>query len=428
MRSFMEPVRHLPSVRLSTAFGMALAAAWLLESPAGFADFIEGKKITFSTTNLYFNRDYRSGSTDRKEWGQGFELDARSGYSEGRIGLGIDAIGWFAVKLDSAPGRTGTGLLPRHDDGHSADEFSRLGLTGKVKLSATEWRYGSHIADIPLLIVSNTSRLMQQTYEGITLQSREWDGLSLSGGRLSKVIARDSTNAQKLRMTASNRRYPAGIEADALLFVGADYRLNETYTGRYWYGELDDIYRQHFFGLTSSHKLGSGTLKSDWRLTASHDSGKSKAGKVDNRAFNAMLSYKLQSGHAVSVAWQQMSGDTGIAAIAGSDPYLINYVQISDFANAGERSWQARYDYDFAALGVPGLTFMTRYLRGDHAKIGMTHERGKEWERNIDIRYTVQQGVLKNAYVRWRNGVLRTDLANDDMNENRVYIGYSYSW
>jgi len=418
----MEFVRHRQSVLC-----MALVLE-VLVSPAGLADFVRDKSIRFRATNLYFNRDYRSGSADRKEWGQGFELDARSGYSEGRIGFGIDAIGWFALKLDSGAGRTRTGLFPRHDDGHSADEFSRLGLTGKVKWSASELRYGSHIADIPLLIVSNTSRLMQQTYEGVTLQSREWDGLTLSGGRLSKVIARDSTNAQKLRMTASNRRYPAGIEADALLFVGADYRFNENYSGRYWYGELDDIYRQHFFGLTSSHKLGSGTLKSDWRLTTSHDSGKHKAGKVDNRAFNAMLSYKLQSGHAVSVAWQQMSGDTGIAAIAGSDPYLINYVQISDFANAGERSWQARYDYDFAALGVPGLTFMTRYLRGDHAKIGMTHQRGKEWERNIDIRYTVQQGVLKNAYVRWRNGVLRTDLANDNMNENRVYIGYSYSW
>jgi len=427
MHRSIKPALSLQSVRPPAGFCMTFAVAWLLASPAGWADFIGDKKITLSTTNLYFNRDYRSGPADRKEWGQGFALNARSGYTEGTVGVGIDAIGWFAVKLDSGSGRTRTGLFPRHDDGHSADEYSRLGLVGKVKLSATELRYGSHVMNTPL-VASSTSRLIPQTFEGTTLGSHEWAGLTLSAGRLSKVIGRDSTNAEKLQLSSSNGRYPGGIEADNFSFIGADYRFNEAYSGRYWYGELDDIYRQHFLGLTSSHKLGVGTLKSDWRLTTSHDSGKSKAGKVDNRAFNAMLSYKLQNGHAVSAAWQQMSGDTGIAAIAGSDPYLINYVQISDFANAGERSWQARYDYDFAALGVPGLTFMARYLRGDHAKIGMTNDRGKEWERNIDIRYTVQQGVLKNAYVRWRNGVLRTDLANDDMNENRVYIGYSYSW
>jgi len=28
-------------------------------------------------------------------------------------------------------------------------------------------------------------------------------------------------------------------------------------------------------------------------------------------------------------------------------------VQINDFGNEDERSWQVRYDYDFAAMGIP---------------------------------------------------------------------------
>ncbi|MDU6836318.1 MAG: OprD family outer membrane porin, partial [Bradyrhizobium sp.] len=39
--------------------------------------------------------------------------------------------------------------------------------------------------------------------------------------------------------------------------------------------------------------------------------------------------------------------------IAGSDPYLVNFIQIGDFGNVDERSWQLRYDYDFGALGLP---------------------------------------------------------------------------
>jgi len=52
----------------------------------------------------------------------------------------------------------------------------------------------------------------------------------------------------------------------------------------------------------------------------------------------------------------------------------------------------------------------------------MTGERGNR------VRYTVQQGVLKNVWLRFRNGMLRGDLANDVINENRLYIGYSYHW
>ncbi|EGH49506.1 OprD family outer membrane porin, partial [Pseudomonas syringae pv. pisi str. 1704B] len=37
----------------------------------------------------------------------------------------------------------------------------------------------------------------------------------------------------------------------------------------------------------------------------------------------------------------------------------------SSFDNAKEKSWQLRHDYDFVAMGVPGLTLMNRYISGD---------------------------------------------------------------
>lgn len=47
--------------------------------------------------------------------------------------------------------------------------------------------------------------------------------------------------------------------------------------------------------------------------------------------------------------------DTGSACVNGSDAFLVHFVQTGDFANKDERSRQARYDYNFAALGVPDL-------------------------------------------------------------------------
>ncbi|MFP3589610.1 OprD family outer membrane porin, partial [Paraburkholderia sp. SIMBA_055] len=83
----------------------------------------------------YFNRDFRDGSAQskREEWAQGFLFDFRSGYTPGTVGFGLDALGMLGIKLDSSPDRSGSGLLPVHDDGRAADEFSRLGLTAKVK-------------------------------------------------------------------------------------------------------------------------------------------------------------------------------------------------------------------------------------------------------------------------------------------------------
>ena len=81
----------------------------------------------------------------------------------------------------------------------------------------------------------------------------------------------------------------------------------------------------------------------------------------------------------------------------------MNFIQIGDFANKDEKSWQARYDYNFAGVGIPGLTFMTRYVKGDNIDLLTTSGEGKEWERDMDIAYVFQSGPLKNLGVKWRN-------------------------
>ncbi|HCH78649.1 MAG TPA: outer membrane porin, OprD family, partial [Pseudomonas sp.] len=48
------------------------------------------------------------------------------------------------------------------------------------------------------------------------------------------------------------------------------------------------------------------------------------------------------------------------------------------YDNANERSWQLRHDYNFAGMGVPGLTIMNRYISGDQIEAGGVDD-GKEW-------------------------------------------------
>lgn len=415
----------LTAVRTNPAHAhLALAIAAASLAPLAQADFIEDSSATLQTQNIYLNRDFREGDgqSKRDEWSQGFLLNIESGFTEGTVGFGLDAIGMLGVKLDSGGGRAGTDLLPVQDDGGTPDEFSRLGLTAKTRISETELRFGTHLPEMPIVTASD-SRTLPQLFEGGTLTSRDIESLTLIGGRFDKVIDRASTNSQELQLNNKNSRFSSAAEADHLTFAGARYDFSEQLTGTYYAAELDDIYRQHFFNLQVAYPLGEeSALTADLRLMISDDTGAANAGKIDNQAWNGMVGYSL-GGHKLSLAYQQMRGDTGYAYVDGSNPYLVNFVQINDFANADERSWQARYDYNFASLGIPGLTFLTRYVSGDNAEYA-GGSNGSEWERDIELKYVVQTGPLKNVAVRMRNAMFRSDFARD-ADENRLIVSYS---
>jgi hypothetical protein len=51
------------------------------------------------------------GASKREESAQGFILNLQSGYTEGTVGFGIDALG-IRFQLDSSPDRSNSGLLP----------------------------------------------------------------------------------------------------------------------------------------------------------------------------------------------------------------------------------------------------------------------------------------------------------------------------
>lgn len=415
------PIRSLSTRPSAIASAFALVGI----APLSQAAFFEDSTATFETRNMYFNRDFRDGTSvqqsKRDEWAQGFMLNVQSGYTDGTVGFGLDALGMMGIKLDSSRDRTGSGLLPTHDDGKAADEYSKLGLTAKVKVSKTELKVGTLIPVLPTLR-PNDGRILPQTFEGGLLTSKEIDRLTFTGGRLKQVKDRNDTNWEDLALNNKGGRFGGTFSADHFDLAGVDYRFTDRITGSYHLAQLDDIYRQHFLGMVASQPWGPGTFGADLRLAVSDDQGQAKAGKIDNTTVNGMLSYAL-SGHKVSATYQHLSGDSAFPYLDGADPYLVNFSQINDFAAADEHSWQLRYDYNFASLGIPGLTFMTRYISGDNVSRADGSE-GKEWERNTEFKYVVQTGPLKDVAVRLRNATFRSNFARD-ADEVRVLVSYS---
>jgi len=386
--------------------------------------FIDDSKFKLQLRNVYFNENFRdehgmspraarTAKSERTEWAQGFLFDYQSGFTPGTVGFGVDALGLLGVKLDSGRGRSGTGLLPVHDDGRAADEFASAGMTAKARLAKTTVKYGTLLPKTPVLIY-NDARLLPQTYQGIQISSNDIDNLTMTGGHLERFKLRDSSDSMPI--------VPDGYGGDQsgdFSYAGGDYKLAKNLRLSYFYGELENFYRQHFAGIQHDLPLGPGVLTSDLRYFNSTDSGSAYGGKVDNDMLSGLLSYAV-IGHTFSAGYQKLSGEAGLPYISGATVYSFSNVGIGKFIEEDEKTWMLGYGYDFARLGVPGLTFSSRYLSGNNGK---SDTAVKEWERDAEIAYVVQQGTFKGLGVKLRNYVYRSDFSRG-RDSNRIYVTY----
>ncbi len=397
-----------------------LALSAFLCSVSASADLVGDSKASLELRNVYINRDFRQdGAPQSKaaEWGQGFIARFESGFTDGTVGIGLDALGELGVKLDSSRDRRGTGLLPFGPTSKEpVDDYSELGLTAKLRASKSTLRVGTLLPTLPVAMYNDT-RLLPSTFSGGMLTSQEIDGLTLNAGRLTETNLRDSSSRDDIGF--------AGQTSDHFDFAGGTWAINPSLALTAYTSELQDIYRQHFAGLVHSLPLGEGlSLKTDLRYFDSRDTGSTKAGRVDNRNFNGMLSLTAGA-QRFSAAWQRLSGDSAFPFLTGGDPFVVNLVTFNTFTKAEEDSWQLRYDYDFASLGIPGLSFMTRYVNGDGVEQGAVRD-GREWERDTDLAYVVQSGSLRGFNVRVRNVTFRSgDGLTQDIDENRIILGYT---
>ena len=418
--------RKINKSRLALAITAGTLGA--LAQQAVAAGFIEDSKASLTLRNFYINTDNRNGSASpskQEEWGQGFILNYQSGFTQGTVGFGVDALGLLGVRLDGG-GRAGkSGLdrqpgtvFPLESNGEPVHDFASLGLTAKAKVSNTEFRYGTLQPKLPV-VTYNDGRLLPQTFQGGMLTSREIAGLTLHGGQMRSLSQRNSSDHQDLSVDGRG-----GVFSDRFDYLGAEYRFNaERSQVGLWQARLQDIYRQDYYSLSHKQSFGGWRLGASVGLFDTRDEGAAKLGDLENRALTGFFS-ATRGRHSLGAGYQRMYGDDGMLYIAGTSTPLVNDIQVRNFTSAGERSWQLRYDYDFVGLGIPGLTFMTRYVKGDNIDLLTTSGEGKEWERDMDIAYVFQSGPLKNLGVKWRNATMRTNYTND-YDENRLIVSYT---
>lgn len=403
---------------------------------SGFLDDAKGEVLS---RNFFLSNDYRSpspsGKNYKQEWAQGFIGTFASGFTDGTIGFGLDAHAFYGLKLDGGRGHSGTGLLPLDSDGRSESDYSSAGGALKLKASRTTLAFGEMTVETPVFDTSD-KRLQPEYATGFLLNSREIDNVNLVAGHFTAFKNQDSSSGQ-----GDFQGYGANTKAGGISFVGADLFSDSPVGGALYASDLSETWHQYYANL---HFKQSGVLL-DANVYHTRDTGQALAGEIDNTAFS--LSGKYAFGpHAVMLGWQRINGDTPFDFVGGDSIYLANSIKYADFNGAHERSWQARYDLDLGAFGIPGLNFMTRYVSGSH--IDGTHapkggaynpfdpdsgqyqpqqgDGGKHWERDIDLRYIVQSGAAKDLSVQLSHVSHRANSAQAGDDIDRIYVVIQY--
>ena len=248
-------------------------------------------------------------------------------------------------------------------------------------------------------------------------------------------------------------------DSNQFRYAGADWKVTKDLTLQYYHSNLKDYYKQDFLGLIHVFPIDAKqSFKTDLRYFDSSSDGKNgdlgyrfnnnggfakTPGEVDNKTWSAMFTYTL-GGNAFLLGHQRVNDDGGFVYLnqgnvvdgngrpegnGGTSFYLFTDAMINGFVRAGENTTFGQYTYDFAAAGVPGLKASVAYLKGENIKSATGGSDASEWERDMRVDYTIQQGALKGLGATVRHGVYRGDAAGlADKDQTRLIFNYTYSF
>lgn len=400
--------------------------------------FIEDSSLNAHARALYFNRDFRNDSDKnqkaangknqsyREESGLGLKAIYESGFTQGTVGFGVDAFGLQGIKLDSGGGRHSNTMFPTERNGKAKDNYSQAGGAVKARISSTTLKYGEQFVDLPVLSTDD-SRLLPETVTGFLVTSNEIENLEVHAGHFTALTAMDAVSHD-----SSND----GL-LKALDLVGARYNFTDNLSAAYYYSDADlkdnQTNKKHYVNGNYTLPLADAqSLNFDFNMYQTKFDEKSKSSDR-NTAFSLAAAYNIAA-HTFTAGIQRMSGDRGYdyGYDGGGSIYLLNDVQKGSFTGKDEKSYQVRYDLNMDTLGVPGLSFMTRYVRGSDIDVGTkgayVTQNGKNWERDIEAKYVLQSGAAKDLSFRLRQATYRAESAvGTDVDEVRLIVEYPLS-
>jgi len=404
----------------------------LINVENAYADFIQDTSGSLYLRNFYLERNFDNPATaDVGSWSQAATFRLTSGYTDTPIKVGIDVLGQYAVRLNDHRESSPDSVIPfDYTTGEQKQDYGKIGATLKLQYKKSELKIGTLEPKLPVAFIDE-SRQLSTIYSGALFQSKDIKDLTINVGYLNRISARNDDEYRKLSLFTGN---PNNLhESEGLGFIGIDYNFTPSISGAYWYGQLQDIYQQHYANLAYSTKVGETKIRLDGRYFHNSEVGDALYNKIDNQSYGLITTIN-KGNHTFATGIRKNEGKSQFPTLAGYVPQLyLHSWSLLAFIKPEELTSHVLYSYDFKDLGLSGLSTTLRYLYGSQIyRAGFSDN--TEIERSVALKYVVPEGKFKNLGLELMHYNTDTKYGNtgyskgNSFEESRVILSYLYKF
>jgi len=362
----------------------------------------------FSLQPRLYYRLLQNSSGGQEAFAAGGSLSLATGWWRDTLQLGVT--GYTTQPVSAPDGGGNTGLLRPNGDG-----FSVLGQAwARVRAGPATATFFRQALQLPF-INGNDSRMIPNTFEAYQLELEPWKSLRLNVGYVAAMKPRTSDNFESMSEIAGAPQVNRGTSFAGFL-LGTEERA---YLGAI--GQLTwDLFSCTYVQAGRTWKFPQDVeIRGDVQFINQRSVGSELLGSFNTQLYGARLTASYSSA-LVSMEFTDTANETGIRNPFGGDPSL-NSLMISNFNQAGEKSYGAGLTYNFTRLGLTGFRAFASYAYGS-----MPAGRWEE-EVNATLDYRITAGVLNNFWLRLRyaHNVSNIPLPTEDF---RVILNYSINF
>ena len=398
---------------VKSTLGLAIAAAVAANSVQAAETATMDPSLEFTYKNFYWDEDAKNNpSKDRQEWVHGLIADFDSGYVNNLVGA-VVTVG-YAGPLDVKKDSMVTNLPAGSDgEGDAISGFQQAYLKTKTTFSGVDMGATLGVKKRSTQTYSDSgSRMLAASSTGFDLMASFGDA-EFYFTEITGVSGRSASTLNN-RLDEELRIYGASYSYEGL-DVAAEY------------GEVDDGKEQTFLMAAYGFELDD---MSSVDLDVRYGKMDMDDNSAESKYFNLNGTFNYGNGYVGLGYNKTKDGDyEADYDIGGNNDNFNSSLSLwADFNYEGEQAYVLTGGYNFADQGLEGLTWDLWYAKGDDADNYSNFDR-KEIGSYLSYAF---DGSMEGLSVAWLYTNYRiegmdgsTDLSENDVDVNRLYLTYS---
>jgi hypothetical protein len=332
----------------------------------------------FSLQPRLYYRNLQNSSGLQEAFAAGGSLSFTTGWWRDTFQLGVT--GYTTQPVVAPSGAGNTGLLQTNGGG-----FSVLGQAwAKVKAGPATATLFRQALQLPF-INGNESRMIPNTFEAYQLEVEPWTIFRINFGYVAGMKARTSPDFAPMSEIAGGPQVNRGTSFAGFL-IGSEERTYLGAIGETTWDLFSCTYVQggHTWQFSQDFEV-----RGDVQFIDQRSIGRELIGIFDTQLYGVRLTASYAD-TLFSLEFDDTAGGTGIRNPFGGDP-TFNSLMISNFNQAGEKSYGVGITCDFSRLGLTGVRAFGAFAYGSMA--------AHRWEEEINatVDYRITTGTLKNC-------------------------------